>query len=120
MLVAALLLVGSVLALLIADVARLTTTRSRATVAADAAALGAAPLTFYPFGPERDPTAAARNLAAANGAELVECVCVVDRSWASREVVVVVAVDADLLLIPDRRLQAAAAAEFRPVLLGSG
>lgn len=120
LLVAALLAVGVLLALLVTDIARVATARTHATTAADAAALAAAPLTFSAFGSRTDPVQAAEDLAQANGAELVECRCLVDRTWDVRVVVAVVAIDVDLLLVPDRRVEAAAAAEFRPVLLGSG
>lgn len=120
LLVAALLAVGVLLALLVTDIARVAAARTNATTAADAAALAAAPLTFSAFGSRTDPVQAAADLARANGAELVECHCPIDRSWDVRVVVAVVAIDVDLLVVPDRRVEAAAAAEFRPVLLGSG
>lgn len=118
MLVAALLAVAALLGLLLTDFARMAVARATAVAAADAAALAAAPLTFAVFGDEADPTAAAAELAEAHGTELVECRCSIDRSWAAREVLAVVAVDVELLLFADRRVEAASAAEFRPVLLG--
>ena len=120
LLLAALLAVGSLLGLALADVARVAIARARATVAADAAALAAAPITFSSFGDEDDPARAAAAIAEVNGADLVECLCPTDRSWARRVVVTVVSIDVDLLLFPDRRVAAAAAAEFRPVLLRTG
>ena len=116
---AALAAVGLVLALLVADVAMVVHTRVRLATAADAAALAAAPATFAQFGTSEDPVAAAAALAVANGAELVECECVVDRTWSRRRVVVVVGAPVGLLLLGDRRLTAASSAEFRPTLLGS-
>jgi hypothetical protein len=94
--------------------------RARATVAADAVALAAAPITFSSFGDQDDPARAAAAIAAANGVDVVECLCSIDRSWARRVVVAVVSIDLELLLLPDRRVEAAAAAEFRPILLRSG
>lgn len=117
-LVAALLAVATVLGLLLTDFARMTVARATAVAAADAAALAAAPLTFAVFGVEADPMAAAVKLAEAHGTELLECRCSIDRSWAAREVLVVVALDVELLLLTDRRVEAASAAEFRPILLG--
>ncbi len=118
------LLAGGVLAVavllagLVADVALVAAARARLTVAADAAALAAAPLTFAHFGGESRPERAAVAAAAENGARLETCRCDIDRSWASRTVVVVVATDVDLLLLPNRSLRASAAAEFRPASLG--
>jgi nucleotide-binding universal stress UspA family protein len=115
--VAGLVVVGVLLALLVADVARVTAARAQLTAAADASALAAAPATFARFGGSGSPQGEAAAMATANGAELVECRCEVDRSWSDRIVVVVVATDVDLVLLGDRRLRAAAAAEFRPVQL---
>jgi hypothetical protein len=118
------LLVGSVLVLsvlataLVVDVAKVAATRATLTAAADAAALAAAPLTFASFGPDFRPQTAAATIAAENGARLESCLCPIDRSWNARTVVVVVAADAELRLLPDRSLTATAAAEFRPVDLG--
>ena len=117
------LLVGGVLAVavlvasLVVDVAQVATARSKLTTAADAAALAAAPLTFARFGGEARPQRAAAAIAADNGARLESCRCDLDRSWGSRTVVVVVAAEVDLFLLPNRTLRAAAAAEFRPVHL---
>lgn len=118
MLVAALLVAGAVLSLLLADVAKVIAVRAQLTAAADAAALAAAPATFTSFGSEERPEVAAASIAAANGATVIECVCPVDRSWAARTVVVAVTATANLALLGSRRLKAAAAAEFRPVALG--
>lgn len=118
------LLVGGVLALsllataLVVDVAEIVATRAKLTAAADAAALAAAPLTFASFGSGSRPQGAAATVAGDNGARLETCLCQVNRSWDARTVVVVVVADADLRLLPDRRLRATAAAEFRPVDLG--
>lgn len=111
----ALAMVGAVL---VSDLAKVALVRTSLVTAADAAALAAAPATFASFGKPADPHQAAAELAAANGAELVACVCPVDRSWRSRRVVVTVSADLELVLLPDRSLTASAAAEFRPVALG--
>jgi Flp pilus assembly protein TadG len=118
--VVALLVVGMVLALFLTDVARVAAARARLTSAADAAALAAAPATFADFGAGADPYRSAAETAQANDAHLMECNCPVDRSWATRMVRVVVALDVDLTLLGSRHLEASAAAEFSPVLLGGG
>jgi hypothetical protein len=118
--VAALLVVGVVLALLVADVARVAAARARLTAAADATALAAAPATFADFGVGAEPYRSAAETARANSAQLVGCNCRVDRSWATRMVRVVVASDVDLTLLGSRHLEASAAAEFSPVRLAGG
>ena len=116
-LVAGLAAVAMVLGLLVADVARTVATRAQVTAAADAAALAAAPATFARFGTSGDPVRAAAEMAAANGVELVECSCRIDRSWETRRVTVTVTTPVDLLFLGDRLLTATAAAEFRPIAL---
>ena len=117
LIVAGLLVIGVVLSLLLVDVARVAAARARLSAAADAAALAAAPATFADFGAGSDPERAAGETATANGAQLVECRCPVDHTWASRTVQVVVSADIDLTMLGSRRLQASAAAEFSPVRL---
>jgi secretion/DNA translocation related TadE-like protein len=116
---AALVAAGLVLALLVVDIAQVIHARTRLTTAADAAALAAAPITFARFGTSGSPAEEARELANANGAELLDCICAIDRSWSRREVVVVVGSRVELLLLGSRRLTATAAAEFRPTQLVS-
>ena len=120
LLAAAMATVAVVLALLLADVARVVVARSQVTTAADAAALAAAPVTFSAFGTSGDPGREAAAVAAANGARLVECLCPVDHSWEARTVTVTVVVDTSLVLLRGREIGARASAEFRPVVLGSG
>ncbi|MDJ0924550.1 MAG: pilus assembly protein TadG-related protein [Acidimicrobiia bacterium] len=120
LLVAALLVVGLMLALLLVDVGRISRERTRLTAAADGAALAAAPLTFAAFGGRGDPVSAAAEIAAANGVLLADCRCAADRSWSTRHVVVTVVSTVELIILGDRRLQASAAAEFRPAALGAG
>lgn len=119
-LVAGMAAMAMVLSLFVVDVARTVAIRAQATAAADAAALAAAPATFADFGTSGDPIRAAAEMAAANGAELVDCRCGIDRSWQTRRVTVTVAATVDLLLLGDRVLIATAAAEFRPVALAHG
>lgn len=114
---AALVAAGLILALFVAEIAQVVQTRARLIAAADAAALAAAPVTFARFGSGGNPVAEATAMAIANDAELIECVCTIDRSWSRREVVATVGASVDLLLLGDRRLTATAAAEFRPTQL---
>lgn len=67
------LVVLAVVAMALADVARVLLARSRAQTAADAAALAAAQSLAFPTG--LDPEPAARALAQRNGAILVRCAC---------------------------------------------
>ena len=112
---AALVAVGLVFAFLVSDVAHLVEARARLLVAADAAALAAAPVTFAPFGAVGLPIAEATRFAAANGAELIECRCPIDQSWSQRDIIVTVGGSVDLVLLGHRNIQATAAARFRPV-----
>ncbi len=105
---------------LVMDVAHLYAARANLVMAADAAALAAAPVTFASFGTDGNPVHAASAMAAGNGAMLLECSCEIDRGWAPRRVVVTVGATVDLVLLGDRSLTAGAAAEFRPVDLGRG
>lgn len=97
------------------EVYRLVTAKAVAQTAADAAALAAAPLTFAAFGSETGPEAEAGIYAAANGSELVECLCPFDPVWRSRIVVVTVAVEVDSF-VGISQVQAVAAAEFDPTV----
>lgn len=107
-----------VISLLLVDLAHLYVVRASLSTAADSAALAAAPVTFSSFGTDGDPRRAAVEMAIANGAELDDCDCDIDRTWSARRVVVTVGASVDLALLGDRRLTAQAAAEFRPVGLG--
>ncbi len=106
-----------VLGLMLGSVGNYLSVRGRAQMAADAAALAAAPVTFRPFGSLGSPAAEAARLAAANGATLVACVCPVDHSWSSRIVEVEVEREVDIVVLGRRAVRAAAAAEFAPVEL---
>ena len=85
----------------------------RAQTAADAAALAAAPETFM----GGSPLTLARQYASANGAELVTCVCPVDRTWQIRRVTVMVRVPLDVWLLEAVAISRSATAEFEPVAL---
>jgi len=88
--------------------------RSRATAAADAAALAAAPMTFPPVAEGRSPVEGARALAEANGAQLVACRCPRVESFESRRVEVTVAFPVELPMLGRRWIHATSAAEFVP------
>ncbi len=120
MLVGGVLAVGLLATGLVLDASRVAATRARLTSAGDAAALAAAPLTFARFGTTALPERAAAETAFANGAQLEQCRCDIDRTWRPRTVVVTVSAEVELLLLPDRSLRAKAAAEFRPVDLARG
>ena len=93
--------------------------RYRATVAADAAALAAAPVTFRPFGATGTARQEAARFSAMNGAVLVSCRCRTDRSWQPRTVEVVVQRSVGLIGGGVITVQARSRAEFSPLeLLG--
>lgn len=108
------------LAIAIADVGIVLASRLQAAAAADAAALAAAPVTFFPFGARGSPTAEAGIFAAANGARLVSCSCAIDRSWELRIVTVRVARSTHLIGFGTVEVQAASRAEFDPIRLLGG
>jgi nucleotide-binding universal stress UspA family protein len=106
-----------VLSMLVADVGGFLAARQQVAAAADAAALAAAPVTFRPFGATGSPAQEAARFAAANGASLVWCRCVVDRTWETREVEVLVQRSVDLILLGRRRITVWSRAEFVPTRL---
>lgn len=115
--VAAALTAGLILvAAALVDVSRLVAAQTQATTAADAAALAAAPVTFF----GGDPAGEASAFAVRNGARLTACRCSVDRGLTPRVVLVEVAKTVDLSLFGALTVRARAAAEFAPVdLLGA-
>ncbi len=95
-------------------------TRLDVTTAADAAALAAAPVTFLPFGAAGSAADEAALFARLNGAELLWCVCGVDRSFAARTVEVRVGRRIDLPVLGSTRIEATGRAEFVPARLFGG
>ncbi len=91
------------------------TARVKATTAADAAALAAA-AGSYPGTGMGSPLAAAARAAKTNGAEVVSCLCPVDRSLHPRKVTVVAVVPVDLPVLGSLRVRAASRAEFEPLV----
>jgi hypothetical protein len=102
---------------LVADLGIVLAGRYRAAVAADAAALAAAPVTFRPFGASGSPAREAARLAAANGAALVSCGCPVDTQWRRRTVRVVVSHTVELIGPGRVTVVASSSAEFDPLRL---
>ncbi len=113
-------LFGLMLASAVASVGAFFEARTRAAAAADAAALAAAPVTFRPFGATGSPEEEAARFAADNGAELVDCQCAVDRSLASRTVIVEVVRTVRLWPAGAIQVRARGRAEFSPALLFIG
>ena len=107
-----------VLGLLVGDLSIYLGARARAQVAADAAALAAAPVTFRPFGAAGSAAGEAQRFAARNGGLLLECQCSHDPSWQSRTVTVLVSVPADLVLLGATEATAWSSADFDPTRLG--
>jgi hypothetical protein len=105
------------LALMVGDVGLYLAGRARATAAADAAALAAAPVTFHGFGSSGSPASEAARFASLNGMTVVACECPVDASWAARSVSVTVAGPVDLIVFGSPTVSARAVAEFTPTLL---
>ena len=110
-----LLAVGVVIMVFSVDAGLVLDARSRAQAAADAAALGAAPLTFAEFGSALSPMAEAARLAEANGAELLICICKRDKSWKPRIVEVTVALARPIPGFGEAVIKASARAQFSPV-----
>ncbi len=109
----ALVAVALAMSIVVSDVGGYLAARLSAASAADAAALAAAPLTFSDFGGGAPQTAAAE-VAAANGARLLECRCPVDRTWSPRRVDVVVGTEVRLMLFGLHEIRERSAAEFDP------
>ncbi len=104
-------------ALLVADAALYLAGRARASAAADAAALAAAPLTFHGFGSSVPPADEAGRFAATYGMTVVVCDCAVDRTWAARTATVAVTGPVHLIVFGHRDVSARASAEFDPTSL---
>ncbi len=117
--VALLGVVGFVLMLTVAlaTVVGVQQARLRATSAADAAALAAAPVTFLPFGAKGTPTDEAARFARLNGASLVSCRCAINRSFEPRTVEVRVRTSVGLAVLGTVTVEATGRAEFTPALL---
>lgn len=89
--------------------------RERVSTAAEAAALAAAVATFPPAG-RGNPIAAAGEIAAANGAELISCSCPVDSTFAPRTVEVTTEVTVEVPIFGLLTVGQKARAEFDPQL----
>ena len=111
---------GLLLAVVVATLAGVQLARIRATTAADAAALAAAPVTFLPFGASGTPADEARRFARLNGGTLIMCRCEVDRSFQPRTAEVTVRTQVDLPVIGEVFVEATGRAEFTPAALLGG
>ena len=109
--------VAILVGLTLIDIAAYISGGVQASTAADAAALAAAPLTFRAFGSSVTPAREAAYFAAANGAVVVVCRCIVDRSWRTRTVEVIVERRLVLTLFGRRTIRAVGRAEFTPALI---
>jgi len=89
------------------------TAREKAATAAEAAALAAAVAT-YPPASSVSPLSAAAQLTSGNGARLVSCVCRVDGSLRTRQVIVVAAVSVRVPIFGLLTTRRIAVAEFDP------
>ena len=94
--------------------AQVITARARASTAADAAALAAAPATFPPLAGGNSPIAEALRVAEANGARLISCLCFRVATFEPRHVEVTVVFPVDLPVLGRRWVEASSAAEFVP------
>ena len=94
--------------------AQVVTARARATTAADAAALAAAPATFPPLAGGTSPIMEARRVAESNGARLISCLCFRVATFEPRRVEVTVVFPVDLPMLGRRWVEASSAAEFVP------
>jgi secretion/DNA translocation related TadE-like protein len=92
---------------------QLVTARTRAVLAADAAALAAAPMTFPPIA-DQTPEQAAGEFAGANGARLLRCVCPIIDSFDPRAVEVEVRLPTRVVVVGQVELGAVGRAEFIP------
>jgi hypothetical protein len=110
----AVVVVAMAMTVVVADIGGYLAARLQAVAAADAAALAAAPITFAPFGAGEAPAVVAAEIAAANGARLVECRCPVDRTWAPRRVDVVAVHPVSLVLFGALEVRGRGAADFDP------
>lgn len=109
---AALMAVLILLAWGVASVGALLAARAQAAVAADAAALAAAPLTLG----GGQPIEEARRLARANHSELVSCSCGRQPSFSPRSVEVIIEKPLSLPVVGTVRVRATSRAEFVPLL----
>ncbi|MGH8924967.1 MAG: Rv3654c family TadE-like protein [Acidimicrobiia bacterium] len=107
-----LVVIATCLALLAA--VQLVTARARAITAADAAALAAAPATFPALADSATPIEVAAELAAANGARLLECRCSVVETFEPRQVEVEVVVATRIAIVGEVEVRAASRAEYVP------
>lgn len=93
---------------------QLVTARVRAVAAADAAALAAAPATFPALSNDSTPDQLAAELAEANGARLLRCLCPVVESFDPRDVEVEVEIVTRIPVVGEVEVRAVSRAEYVP------
>jgi Flp pilus assembly protein TadG len=103
----------AVLSVGVASIGVLMSARAQAVVAADAAALAAAPAT-YPASGDAEPWVVAARMAVANGAVLERCICATDPTLGQRTVEVRAAVSTSVPVFGELVIRATARAEFDP------
>ena len=103
-----------VVTLAVVGATQIVTARARAVAAADAAALAAAVNTYPPAADRASPRLAASQIAAANGATLVDCRCRVDATLQARSIRVRVTVPVEVVLLGPVRIGASSRAEYIP------
>jgi len=116
----ALLGVGAVVLVLAAGLAAVGSylvAQAEAEIAADAAALAAAPVTFLPFGARGTPAEEAARFAALNHARVKVCHCPLDPSWEPRTVEVETIRVITIWPLGSFEVTAVGRAEFVPALL---
>ena len=109
--------VSLVVAVSVVAVGQYLTGYANARIAADAAALAAAPVTFRPFGATGTPAEEAARFASLNGSRVVGCVCRLDESWDPRTAQVTVERSFRVVMLGRRTVKATARAEFTPARL---
>lgn len=110
----ALIFVVIVTGLALLAAAQLVTARARAVTAADAAALAAAPATFPALSNGAGPDQLAAELAQANGARLLRCLCPIVESFDPRDVEVEVALAAQIAIVGGVEVRAVSRAHYVP------
>lgn len=111
------LVLALVLAAGVTAIGQVLIARNRIIAAAEAGALAAAPVTFRPFGAAGSATDEAARLVRSNGATLVRCDCRPNPGYGARTVIVTASANVNVMGIRETRIEATAAAEFRPMAL---
>jgi hypothetical protein len=111
------LVLALVLATGVTAIGQVLVARNRVIAAAEAGALAAAPVTFRDFGAAGSATDEAARLVRSNGAMMVRCDCRPDPGYGARTVIVTAMANVNVMGLREIRIEATAAAEFRPMAL---